>query len=176
MTSGPFCDSADLILGDGRPRARLRPLAPEACPRLAETLVAMPPWSVLGHTAEVMLRYLSAEDGARRYLIEIGGAEAGVASVRHPWLKGPYLELLALLPGFQGNGVGAAFLHWYEQQATACGARNLWVCASRINARALQFYGRHGFQEVAVLPDLVADGFDEILLRKSPPGPATGGD
>jgi GNAT superfamily N-acetyltransferase len=176
MTSGPFCESADLILGGGPPRARLRPLALEACPRLAQAIVAMPPWSVLGHTPEVMLRYLSAEDGARRYLIEIGGVEAGVASVRHPWLKGPYLELLALLPGFQGNGIGAAFLHWYEQQAIACGARNLWVCASRINARALQFYERHGFQEVAVLPDLVADGFDEILLRKSAGRLATGGD
>ena len=50
-------------------------------------------------------------------------------------------------------------------------SRNLWVCASSFNARALRFYERHGFARAATLPGLVADGYDEILLRKFPLGP-----
>jgi GNAT superfamily N-acetyltransferase len=167
MTSGPFC-AADLD-GGGVGRVRLRPLAPELCAGLAQGLAAMPPWSVTGTSAEAITRYLAAEgDGARRYVIDIGGTPAGAAAVRYPWLKGPYLELLALLPKHQGQGIGAAFLRWFEEEARRHEARNLWVCASRFNAGALAFYRRHGFAETAALPDLVANGFDEILLRKFP--------
>jgi GNAT superfamily N-acetyltransferase len=120
-------------------------------------------------SAEVMTRYLASDDdGVRRYVIDVGGVTAGAAAVRYPWLKGPYLELLALLPERQGQGIGAAVLSWLEDETRRNGARNLWACASRFNARALQFYRRHGFAETAVLPGLVAEGFDEILLRKFP--------
>ena len=73
--------------------------------------------------------------------------EAGVVSVRDPWLKGPYLELLALLPSVAKPG--------HRQRASSPGsnarrsrhqARNLWVCASSFNTRALRFYERHGFR------------------------------
>jgi hypothetical protein len=36
---------------------------------------------------------------------------------------------------------------------------------SSFNAAARAFYSATGFFEVAVLPDLVARGFDEVLLR-----------
>jgi len=170
MTSGPLC-FADLEL-DGLGRVRLRPLAPAACAALAQAIVAIPPWSVMGTPTETMTRYLASDDdGVRRYVVDVGGVAAGAATVRYPWLRGPYLELLALLPERQGQGIGTAFLSWFEDEARRCGARNLWACASRFNTRALQFYRRYGFAETAVLPGLVADGFDEILLRKFPIGP-----
>ncbi len=59
---------------------------------------------------------------------------------------------------------------WFEQTALEQEARNLWVCASSFNARALRFYARHGFWPAATLPGLVADGYEEILLRKFPIG------
>ena len=55
---------------------------------------------------------------------------------------------------------------WFEQTGRGLGARNLWVCASSFNDGALRFYQRHGFRPAATLPGLVADGYDEILLRK----------
>ncbi|HEU4475158.1 MAG TPA: GNAT family N-acetyltransferase [Methyloceanibacter sp.] len=85
-----------------------------------------------------------------------------------PWLKGPYLELLAILPQFQGQGIGGKLLDWFEREGSRLGARNLWVCASSFNARTIGFYERHGFKEAATLPGLVAEGYDEILLRKFP--------
>jgi diamine N-acetyltransferase len=129
----------------------------------------MPPWSVMQYRAPAMTRFFQAFDaGASRYLVAVDGKEAGAVSVRFPFLKGPYLELLALLPDFQGRGLGGDLIAWFEREAVRREARNLWVCASSFNARALSFYERHGFRGVATLPGLVAEGYDEILLRKGP--------
>jgi GNAT superfamily N-acetyltransferase len=148
---------------------RLVGLNPGACERLAEAIIAMPPWSVVGYPREQMTRFLATPaGGTSRYALEVGGVAAGAVSIRSPWLKGPYLELLAILPAFQGKGVGAKVLSWFEAEALRLGARNLWVCATSFNARALRFYERHGFVPAATLPDLVVDGYDEILLRKFP--------
>jgi diamine N-acetyltransferase len=151
------------------PKGRLVTLEARSCASLAEAIAAIPPWSVVNYPADGLARFLAApSDGAARYRIEIDGATAGAICVRFPWLKGPYLELMAVLPQFQGKGVGACLLDWFEQEGVRNGARNLWVCASSFNARAVRFYERHGFRPAAVLPGLVADGYDEILLRKFP--------
>jgi GNAT superfamily N-acetyltransferase len=164
MTSSAFSASPIELA-----RARLVELPPSACDRVAEKIVAMPPWSVMGYPAGALAQFLASNnDGASRYLIEVGGSEAGAVSIRFPWLKGPYLELLALLPPFQGKRLGASIMAWFERRALELGARNLWVCASSFNERALRFYQAHGFVEAASLPGLVADGYDEILLRKFP--------
>jgi GNAT superfamily N-acetyltransferase len=150
-------------------RGRLIALEPAFAPRLAEAIVAMPPWSVMAYPAEALARFLAAaDDGAWRFLLEVDGVEAGAVSIRFPWLKGPYLELLALLPPFQRQGIGAGILTWFENEASALGARNVWVCASSFNDGALRFYKSHGFRPAAMLRGLVADGYDEILLRKFP--------
>ncbi len=161
-------DSIELDRG-GPGRVRLVPLPREDCTGLAAAIGAMPPWSVMAYPADRLAAFLAAQDeGARRHRIEVEGKEAGAVSVRDPWLKGPYLELLAVLPPFQNQGIGSLILAWLEREAQAQAARNVWVCASSFNARALRFYERHGFTRAAVLPGLVADGFDEILLRKFP--------
>ena len=135
----------------------------------------MPPWSVMEYPAKSMARYLGdSQNGARRFRIEVDGEDGGAVSIRHPWLKGFYLEFLAVPPEFQNQGVGAGILGWFEQKALRQEARNLWVCASSFNARALLFYERQGFRGVAALPSLVVDGYDEILLRKFPLGGASG--
>lgn len=150
---------------------RLVALDPAVCGSVAAKIAAIAPWSAMNYPADALARFLSAPDhGASRYLIEVAGAEAGAISVRSPWLKGPYLELLALLPPFQGRGLGASLMAWFEGEAVKRGARNLWVCASSFNEGALRFYARHGFRPAATLPGLVADGYDEVLLRKFPLG------
>lgn len=126
MTSSPFS-----ARGIDLSRARLVPLDPACCPSLAQAIVAIPPWSMMPYPADAMARFLAASaDGAYRYLVEGGGKPAGAVSIRHPWLKGPYLELLALLPPWQSQGIGAEILAWFEQEGLRADARNLWVCAS----------------------------------------------
>ena len=148
---------------------RLLPLEHNSCASLAAGIAAIEPWSVMNYPAETLAAFLARSDEAvSRYVVSVNAEEAGVVSVRHPWLKGPYLELLALLPQAQAQGIGSSIMTWFEFAALQHEARNLWVCASSFNARGLRFYERHGFRRAATLPGLVADGYDEILLRKFP--------
>lgn len=160
----PF-SAASADLGE----ASLVPLQSKDCARLAEVIVAMPPWSVMNYPADAMRSFLEASgDTVSRYRLEQRGEDGGIVSIRYPWLKGPYLELLALLPNFQGKGLGTNILRWIERETVRLEARNLWVCASSFNHGALRLYEGYGFQRVATLPGLVVDGYDEILLRKFP--------
>jgi GNAT superfamily N-acetyltransferase len=167
MTSSPFSTGTIELPRAGDGSVHLRPFEPRLAQPLAEAIAAMEPWSVMNYPADKLADFLANPDaGVCRHIVSLDGTDAGVVSVRSPWLKGPYLEILALLPHAQGQGIGRSIMAWLEATAVARDARNLWVCASTYNVRGLAFYARHGFVAAAVLPGLVADGYDEILLRK----------
>lgn len=143
--------------------------AAEAAP-LAEIFAAMEPWSRYPIAATALAAYLgSQEPGAPRFAIKAGDQTVGVAGLRLEWLRGPYLQFLGLVPQAQGFGMGGLVMAWLEREARAGGARNLWVCASAFNDGALAYYEARGFTRATQLPDLVADGIDEVLLRKRLP-------
>jgi ribosomal protein S18 acetylase RimI-like enzyme len=145
---------------------RLAPMDEAAAARLGGQLAAMDPWQRLGYAADRLQGYLAADSPAlARYRIDVEGMLAGAMTVRWPWLHGPYLELLAVLPEAQGRGLGGALLDWLAAQAGSSG--NLWIVVSAFNTGARRFYARHGFVEVGTVPGLVRDGFDEILLRRA---------
>jgi ribosomal protein S18 acetylase RimI-like enzyme len=171
MTSSPFSAVPIELEAAGGMPARLLPLDQGSCASLAAGIVAMEPWSVMNYPADKLAAFLASPGGGvARYVVSVNGEESGVVAVRYPWLKGPYLELLALLPPAQNQGLGSSIMAWFESAGLKHGARNLWVCASSFNARALRFYERQGFTRAATLPGLVANGYDEILLRKFPLG------
>jgi len=145
---------------------RLEPVDPVRARVLAEAVATLSPWSDLFFTAAGLETYLTRPDPALfRYAVLSGGDLAGVIGVRSPWLRGPYLEQLAILPGFQGRGIGGGLLGWMEARA-AGRAKNLWVLSSDFNEGALRFYEANGFERIAPLEDLVRPGYGEILLRK----------
>lgn len=136
------------------------------CEDIAKVIAAMEPWRSLGYNVDVLARYMKRPDPAlNRFGVLVAGEMAGAFCVRFPWLLGPFLELMAVFERFQGRGVGREIMKWVEAQAVGT-SRNLWTSASSFNTRARSFYGRLGFTEVAVLPDLVKNGYEEILLRK----------
>lgn len=150
-------------------------LPPLTCIRLPPTeagllgarLAAMDPWKRLGYGAEPLGRYLAAADPClKRFAVQHQQETVAVVCIRYPWLRGPYLELLAVFPGNQGQGVGQAILAWFEEQARPS-EKNLWTMTSEFNHRARRFYQAAGFVEIAPVADLVADGCNEILLRKT---------
>lgn len=144
----------------------LEPLDSEDILFLSQQLATMDPWITLGYSPESLSRYLRRLDPAlARYAICIGGETCGVVCVRYPWLLGPNLELLAILPGRQRHGIGRTILEWMESECRGI-ARNIWTLTSSFNEKAMTFYRQAGFSEVAPLPDLVRQGLDEILLRK----------
>ena len=148
------------------PGCRLRPLAGTDTAMLAAALVELEPWRTLGYAATALAAYLGRDDSAlSRFVVERHGQAAGLLAIRWPWLRGPTIELLALLPVAQGGGLGRQVVAWTAAEAKPVAA-NLWACVSAFNAPARAFYAALGFVEAATLPDLVTPGFDEILVRK----------
>lgn len=156
------------IVGMARDGARvmLTGMTADAAADLGPKLAAIDPWARVAYSGENFTAFLATvEQGARRYVIEADGQRAGVMVVRVPWLHGPYLHLLGLLPGHQGRGIGDVALRWLESEA-AGRHRNVWLCVSAFNTGARRFYEKHGFAQAGVLDSLVFDGMDEILMRK----------
>ena len=134
---------------------------------LGPAITGMDPWARLALSAEQMTSFLAgSNEYLRCFSIWHGGKRAGVTVVRFPWLSGPYLNLLAVLPAFQQRGVGCAALAWMEAEARGAGSRNCFLCVSAFNTAAQGFYRRNGYSDAALLDELIKDGEDEILMRK----------
>ena len=133
---------------------------------IARTLATLDPWRTLGYGSEVLTRSLtSVHPDLTRCLVCRGGQTLGLAVVRHPWLRGAYIELFAVLPDAQGQGVGGALLDRLESTWRGRTA-NLWLLVSGFNVAARGFYLRHGFREIGIIPDLIIPAQDEVLMRK----------
>ena len=90
---------------------------------------------------------------------------AACLAVRPNWLRGPLLELLAVLPQHQGCGLGREAILWLMEETRRAGQSNLWTISSGFNVAALDFYRKLGFEEAGLLPDLISSAETEILLR-----------
>lgn len=134
---------------------------------LGHHLSLMDPWKALGVSEDTLADYLSRLDPALfRYAVWVDNKLAGVVCIRYPWLRGPYIELLAIIKDFQNLRLGSEIMTFAEREARLV-SKNLWVVTSEFNLKARQFYQRHGFIEISRLPDLVKPDFVEILLRKT---------
>jgi ribosomal protein S18 acetylase RimI-like enzyme len=150
---------------DGR-RRTLEQLAPDEAEALGRAFAAMNPWAAYRSPPGQLAAFFAGPDeSCARRAMRINGELAGIVALRSPWLAGPYLQFLGVLPPFQGLGLGSAVLAWIEAEAPP-GTRNLWLCVSAINTRARALYERHGYQLAAELPQLSADHMDELLMRK----------
>lgn len=125
------------------------------------------PWKRLGYSAPEWERLFQMPLQEREaFVIESDGRVAGIALLRQRFLLGDYLELLAIAPSAQGQGLGRALLAHVETlvfQRTP----NLFVCVSDFNRGARKFYARQGYQEIGSIPNLLIPGSAEVLLRKT---------
>lgn len=159
----PTYDLGPAPSGEARGLSRLRS---DEARRLGAAFAAIDPWRAYGISPVRLADFLAMEEvGCCRLGIRIAGTLAGAVVVRSPWLHGPYLQFLGLLPGAQGHGHGGAILDWMAQEAPP-GTRNLWLCVSASNIKARAFYERHGYTLAATLPALAADHMDEVLMRR----------
>lgn len=144
----------------------LEPLARSETLRLGAALSAIEPWATYRLAAAQLVGFLARDEpDAPRFAILRGETIIGAAVIHHPWLHGPYLQFLGLVPGEQGAGAGGQVLDWMQAEV-AGRARNLWLCVTAGNTRAQAFYARHGFALAATFDGLAADGIDELLMRK----------
>jgi ribosomal protein S18 acetylase RimI-like enzyme len=167
--SAPFSGSRyvmDAVNAGHRP-LELKRTTPEDAENFGRNLAGMEPWARLGTSSEQMARFLATSNETKRcFTILHDGERAGVIIIIFPWLAGPYLNLLAVLPAYQRRAIGRTALSWLEAEAAAAGSRNSFLCVSAFNDAAIAFYRRNGYSEAALLGDLIKDGEDEILMRK----------
>jgi GNAT superfamily N-acetyltransferase len=75
---------------------------------------------------------------------------------------------MAITPEKQGKGVGAALLEAAEKQIRGVGGRLAIIETSSIPSyeKTRRFHSRHGYEEIARVPDFYAVGDDKLILRK----------
>ncbi len=157
-----FCGTT----ADGRD-VSLRALNPNDIPFLAEAFGNMDPWHRLGMGYDHLARFFGTTQSNRaRRVVLIDGQICGIVMTEAPWLFGVYLKFFGLFEDIQGLGVGSLLLKYLIDRARHQGLRNYWVMTSAFNTGAIALYERHGFENVAVLPDLIVAGDDEILFRQ----------
>ena len=144
----------------------------------AAWIVAIEPWRGLGYREAALGRYLARLARAGDVWVARARAARACAAARRAvvvatdgFLLGGFIALLAVQPDASGQGLGAG---WSRTSRRALRARRRWLFMScdAGNRAALRFYRRLGFRHVGRLPDLVAPGRVEFLLRK-PDQPST---
>jgi ribosomal protein S18 acetylase RimI-like enzyme len=145
----------------------LHPIALSTAVALGRQCAAIDPWQRYGISASRLTSSFAAQgDGGFRYELTVDHVTAGALIILQPWLIGPYVQFIAVLPAFQRRGVGQVVLDWVEARARGGRQRNLWLCVTAFNDDARAFYAARGWKQAAVLPDLVADHVAELLMRK----------
>ncbi len=150
---------------DGKP-LELSSLTLERAPKLAQMLALMLPWKKSPNCEANLLLHFTAQDPAlKRFSVQYNGQCVGAVSVRYPWLKGPYLELLGLSASAQGIGIGREIMDWFEGESPD-GARSLWLLCSDFNEGGIAFYQRQGFEKICLIENLYSEGLHDFLMRK----------
>lgn len=150
----------------------LTPLDEAFVEAAAARMAAIDPWARIGVTPEAWAERLRRPSpGAHRFAILRGEALAGVLVVRHPFMRGPYLETIAVFPEAQRLGIARAVVDWMAAEVAGREA-NVWLCVTEWNAAARAAYAALGFVEIGPIPDLVAVGTAEIFMRRVLAAPA----
>lgn len=163
-TGAPFT-SAHYELGDV---SLLRlDTVPALVPALAERVAALDPWAALDVAATAMAeRMTRPSPGAHRFVVDDAGTPLGYVAVRHPFMRGPYLETIALFPEAQRRGIARRVVEWMAREVEGL-ETDLWLCVTEWNTAARAAYAALGFVEIGPIPDLVAVGHNEIFMRRA---------
>jgi ribosomal protein S18 acetylase RimI-like enzyme len=146
---------------------------------LAAEVVGQPLLQRYGVSAAGLARDLvrAIDDGEQVIVVapsgQAKGDEAEGGAVGFAWFllggtfgRGGYLRLIALQPGQERRGLGAALLDEVERRVGALG-RPLFLLVSHWNDGAQRFYAARGYREVGRLPAFVRADTDEIILHKA---------
>lgn len=106
-------------------------------------------------------------------IVEVDGVISGTCSVvRHAWKSSHVAELgIGLSKDVRGKGIGSLLINRALELATIRmrGLEIIQLKAFSYNQRAQDFYKKHGFVEVARVPDINKEGteyFDDVYMVK----------
>jgi ribosomal protein S18 acetylase RimI-like enzyme len=77
-----------------------------------------------------------------------------------------YIQSIFVTPESRGTGVGSALIQLAEERIFLV-SPNVFMLVSAFNDRAARLYFQLGYEKIGTLKNFVADGYDELLLRKT---------
>ncbi|MGM9472243.1 ribosomal protein S18-alanine N-acetyltransferase [Pseudarthrobacter sp. YS3] len=106
-----------------------------------------------------------SQPGTRRYLVaESGGEIVGYAGLMciEPIAD---VQTIAVVPEFEGRGIGSALLTRLIDEARSRGAADVLLEVREDNPRAQQLYVRFGFEKIHIRRKYYRDGVDALIMR-----------
>jgi GNAT superfamily N-acetyltransferase len=138
---------------------------------LGRRLAPLPLFAAYGLDAALLAQRwtVGMKRGDGLLVAEIDGVLSGMCWFLRggTFATGAYLRTLAVAPGEQNRGTGAALLEAFEAD---CGKPpgGWFLLASDFNEGAHRFYQRHGYVEVGRLPGFAKEGVIERVFWKRP--------
>jgi GNAT superfamily N-acetyltransferase len=150
----------------------IRPPVDADFPELGRKLAPLPLFQAYALGAE-QLAQRWAQGWRQGDGLLVAGAEGAPAGLcwflkQGTFGTGAYLRTLAVAPGEQSRGTGAALLKAFED-ACARPSGGWFLLASAFNDGAHRFYARHGYVEVGRLSDFAKAGVEERIFWKALP-------
>ena len=97
---------------------------------------------------------------------ELDGSPAGYLRLEYLWSKIPYVELIRVIPGRRGRGVGTALLKFAEEFLRAQGHTALYSSSQVNEAEPQAWHRRAGFAECGIIAGINEGGIGEVFFRK----------
>jgi ribosomal protein S18 acetylase RimI-like enzyme len=172
-----------------KPRPTLRPARRDELPGICNSLSAIEPWLRIGIPSSELLTAFTGDHLRQTWVAEAGDEIAGVVAYRtqkadavleslgatellHGYSgnegisNAGYIHALAVLPGFEGIGLGKALLD-HADNAVGKVSDTILLFVSEFNSHARSFYERNGYCFIGALENCLRPGNTEHLMVKS---------
>ena len=108
------------------------------------------------------------DDNSNYLLFEEGSVPIAVAgyTIGKGGREGAYMNMLCVLPQFQGKGIGSRLLDEFEGRLSGMGVDSVWAYTWSTNARALALYTERGYSIEKVIEHHRARDVHTVVLSK----------
>lgn len=144
----------------------IRPLANEAEARIgAEMMATTDPWLRLGRGFDGCLGALT-DPTCETYVAYAGDEIAGFIIINMRGAFVGYIRTVIVGANARGRGLGTRLVAFAEQRIFR-ESPNVFLCVSAFNTRARELYERLGYELIGEMPNYIAAGETELLMRKT---------
>ncbi len=123
------------------------------------------PWTILQRGYEKCMQSLEG-DFKEVYTVTYNNQFAGFVVLQMVGSFKGYIQTICIKPEHRSKGLGSAVLAFCEERIFKV-SRNVFMCVSSFNERAMQLYVKRGYEKVGDLKDFLIKGHSEFLLRKT---------
>ncbi|MEN8123719.1 MAG: GNAT family N-acetyltransferase [Bacteroidota bacterium] len=131
----------------------------------AKIMSSSDPWITLGISQKAILNNLN-DTLNETYAVFIENIIVGTFVLQTKGAFTGYLKSIALKKEWRGKNLGEKMMNYIEDHLFSM-SQNVFLCVSSFNNKAQIFYQKLGYEKVGTLTDYIAEGYDEILMRKT---------